>query len=111
MNIDDEMTVGTLLAALDEHLRRVRGVCPGTRRNYAKYVGEFLVTVFADGASDPRLIRPSDVIAFVGGAPARYRSRTVESAATSLRSFFRFLRSEGLREDRLDDAVPMVPRR
>lgn len=111
MNIDDEMTVGTLLAAFDEHLRRVRGVCPGTRRNYARYVGEFLVTVFADGAADPRQIRPSDVVAFVGGVPARYRSRTVESAATSLRSFFRFLRSEGLRGDRLEDAVPMVPRR
>ena len=31
--------------------------------------------------------------------------------ATSLRSFFRFLRAEGLREDRLEDAVPMVPHR
>jgi integrase/recombinase XerD len=111
MNIDDETTVGALLAAYDEHLRRVRGVCPGTRRNYARYVGEFLVTVFTDGAADPRQIHSSDVVAFVGGAPDRYRPRTVESAATSLRSFFRFLRSEGLREDHLEDAVPMVPRR
>lgn len=86
-------------------------MCPGTRRNYARYVAEFLITVFADGVVDPRQIRPSDVVAFVAGATTRYRPRTVESAATSLRSFFRFLRAEGLREDRLEDAVPMVPRR
>ncbi|MCO4265062.1 site-specific integrase [Pseudarthrobacter sp. MDT3-26] len=111
MKIADEMTVGALLSAYDEHLRRVRGVCPGTRRNYARHVGEFLVTVFTDGVADPRQIHSSDVVSFVGGAPARYRPRTVESAATSLRSFFRFLRSEGLCEDHLEDAVPMVPRR
>jgi site-specific recombinase XerD len=35
----------------------------------------------------------------------------VELAASSLRSFFRFLRVEGLRLDRLEDAVPMVPHR
>jgi len=35
----------------------------------------------------------------------------VEGAATALRSFFRFLRAAGLREDRLEDAVPMVPHR
>lgn len=111
MNVSDEMTVGTLLAAFDEHLRRVRGVCPGTRRNYARYAGEFLGTVFSGGAAAARQIRSSDVVAFVGGLSGRYRPRTVELAASSLRSFFRFLRSEGLREDRLEDAVPMVPRR
>ena len=37
--------------------------------------------------------------------------RTVELVATSLRSFFRFLRAEGLAGDRLDDGVPMVPHR
>ena len=35
----------------------------------------------------------------------------MELAASALRSLFRFLRAEGLREDRLEDAVPMVPRR
>ena len=39
------------------------------------------------------------------------RPRTVALAASALRSFFRFLRAEGLREDRLEDAVPMVPHR
>jgi site-specific recombinase XerD len=35
----------------------------------------------------------------------------VELAASALRSFFRFLRVEGLRSDRLEDAVPVVPHR
>ena len=48
---------------------------------------------------------------YVGVVTRTYRPRTVEGAATSLRSFFRFLRAEGLREDRLEDAVPMVPHR
>jgi integrase/recombinase XerD len=41
----------------------------------------------------------------------RYRGGTAEIAATSLRSFFRFLRAVGLRTDRAEDLVPMVPRR
>ena len=41
----------------------------------------------------------------------RYGPRTLELVATSLRSFFRFLRSEGLGTENLDEAVPMVPRR
>lgn len=111
MNIDVEMTVGTLLVSFEEYLRRVRGLCPGTCRNYVRYAGEFMTTVFAGNAPDPHQIRPAEVLAFVCGASDRYQPRTVEEVATSLRVFFRFLHSEGLCRDRLDDAVPMVPRR
>ena len=104
-------TVEGLVGAFDEHLRRVRGVCAGTRRNYTEYVGQFLVTVFGDGVVDPMEIRAPEVVTFVGGLAGRYRPRTVELAASALRSFFRFLRTEGLGNDRLEDAVPMVPRR
>src|SRR5664279_1001553 len=104
-------TVEDLIAAFDEYLRRVRGVCAGTRRNYAEYVDQFLVAVFPDGVVDPLEIRALVVVAFVGGLSGRYRARTVELAASALRSFFRFLRAAGLREDRLEDTVPMVLRR
>jgi hypothetical protein len=40
------LTLEEVLAAFDEYLHRVRGVCPGARRNYARYVGEFLVAMF-----------------------------------------------------------------
>jgi integrase/recombinase XerD len=107
----DRLTVEEVLTAFDEHLRRTRGVCPGTRRNYAKYVGEFLGTMFGDGGVEFAQVRAPEVAAFVGGLSGRYQPRTVEHAASALRVFFRFLRAQGWCEDRLADAVPMVPHR
>lgn len=43
------------------------------------------------------------------GLTNRYQQGTVELAASALRSFFRYLRVAGLRADRLEEAVPMVP--
>lgn len=111
MTCHDRWTLEEVLAAFDEHLRRTRGVCAGTRRNYAKYVGEFLVAMFGDGAIGFAEIRAPKVAAFVGGLSGRYQPRTVELAATALRCFFRFLCVQGWCEDRLADAVPMVPHR
>jgi len=107
----DRWTAEALLTAFDEHLRRTRGVCVGTRRNYARFGGTFLETVLADGPVVVAEIGVQDVVDFVGGLSRHYRPRTVELAASALRSFFRFLRAEGLRSDRLEDAVPMVPHR
>lgn len=111
MSVRDGWTVEDALAAFDEHLRRARGVCAGTRRNYARFAGAFLQTVFPDGRVEVGQICMRDVIDFVGAATGRYQPATVELAATSLRSLFRFLRAAGLRADRLEDAVPMVPHR
>ncbi|MGH3706827.1 MAG: site-specific integrase [Pseudonocardiaceae bacterium] len=111
MSVRDGWTVAAALATFDEHLRRVRGVCAGTRRNYARFVGAFLRAVFPDDRVDVGQIRVLDVIDFVGAATRRYQPATVELVATSLRSFFRFLRAAGLRGDRLEEAVPMVPHR
>ena len=107
----DRLTLEGVLAAFEEYLHRVRGVCPGTRRNYARYVGEFLVAVFGDGAVEFAEVRAPEVAAFVGGLSGRYRPRTVEYAASALRVFFRFLHAQGWCEDRLADVVPMVPHR
>jgi site-specific recombinase XerD len=105
------LTAEAVLTAFDEHLRRTRGVCAGTRLNYGRFAGAFLQTMFADGPVVVAQVHPRHVVEFVGGLSCRYRPRTVELAASSLRSFFRFLRAEGLRGDRLEDAVPMVPHR
>jgi site-specific recombinase XerD len=105
------LTLEEALAAFDEHLRCTRGVCAGARCNYARFVRAFLQTVVADGRVDVAQFSARDIVGFVGGLSRCYRPRTVELVASALRSFFRFLRVEGLREDRLEDAVPMVPRR
>jgi hypothetical protein len=47
VSIRDGWSVEAALAAFDEHLRRARGVCAGTRRNYARFVGGFLEWTFA----------------------------------------------------------------
>ncbi len=107
----DRWTAEHVLAAFDEHLRRTRGLCAGTRRNYERYAQAFLATVFANGLVDVAAIQAGDVAGFVGDLTGRYQPRTVELAASALRSFFRFLRTAGLRTDRLEDAVPMVPHR
>jgi integrase/recombinase XerD len=107
----DLPAVEEVLAAFDEHLRRVRGVCAGTRRNYGRYAGAFLQAVCGGGPVDVAAIRAGDVAGFVGDLTRRYRPGTVELAASALRSFFRFLAVAGLGGGRLEDAVPMVPHR
>ena len=107
----DRRAVEDVLAAFDVHLRRACGVCEGTRLNYGRYARAFLEAVSADSAADVAAIRAGDVAGFVGDLASRYRPGTVALAASGLRSFLRFVRAEGLRGDRLEDAVPMVPRR
>lgn len=109
----DRWTVGALLDAHGEHLRRVRGLCMGTRGVYARHVSTFLETIAGtDGLVDPGDIGVVEVVDFVRATARYYRqSSTLELAATSLRSFFRYLRAAGLRADRLEDAVPTVPSR
>ena len=111
MTTHDRLTAGGsargVRGASAPHPRRVRGDEAQLRQVRG--------CVFADGVrrgpggsgGDPG----QHVVGFVSGLTGRYRPGTVELAASALRSFFRFLRAEGLREDRLEDAVPMVPRR
>lgn len=111
MSVGSWSTTEGALAAFDDHLRRVRGASAGTRGNYARYVRAFLDARFPDGGLRVADLDALCVVEFINGTTRRYQPRTVELVATSLRSFFRFLRSEGLGGDGLEDAVPMVPHR
>ena len=72
----ERFTLEEVLATFDEHLRRTRGVCAGTRRNYAKYVGEFLAASFEDRAVEFAKIRPAEVASLVAGLSRGYQPRT-----------------------------------
>lgn len=111
MTVHDRLTTDAVLTAFGEHLSRVRGVCPEVRHTYTTYVRGFLEEVFGDGPVVPARISVRDIVEFVSAMTGRYRPPTVQLVATSLRSFFGFLRAEGLREDRLEEAVPTVPHR
>ena len=111
MSVDSGWTTEAALAAFDDHLRRARGVCAGTRVNYARWVRAFLEERFPDGRVQVEELGARDVVAFISAATRRYQPKTLELVATSLRSFFRFLRGQGLGAEGLEDAVPMVPHR
>lgn len=111
MLVGSAWTTEAALAAFDEHLRRARGVGEGTRRNYGRFARAFLEDRFPDGLVEVGRVDAQDVVEFIGSAVRRYQPKTVELVATSLRSFLRFCRSEGLGRDGLQDAVPMVPHR
>lgn len=111
-SLQNRWSVADLLSTFDEHLRDLRGLGEGTRSVYAGYVQQFLDAQAIDEVVDVVGLTSGDVIDFVTNAASYYKgSRTVGHVATSLRSFFRFLRVAGLRFDRLDDAVPTVQKR
>ncbi len=110
MTIRDPWTIDSMLAAFQEHQRRTRGTSPEVCRSYARLIRRFLERVIAEDRDLAR-ISAQDVICFVSAATVRYRPCTVQLLATALRSFFRYLRASGWREDHLEDAVPTVPGR
>jgi site-specific recombinase XerD len=111
MENQEKRTLDELIAAFQEYLWRTRGTHPDVRRNYARYVRGFIEQVVGTGSVDVRVFSASDVIGFIESLVGRYRPSTIKLAGTALRSFFRFLRVEGLRDDSLDDAVPGVVER
>lgn len=111
MEVHDGCTVAEAMHGFDEYLRRVRGVCPQARHNYAGHVNAFVGVAFPDGRVHVERVTAGDVAGFVTTASGRWAPATVGLLTTSLRSFFRFLRSQGLDAGRLELAVPMVPRR
>ena len=104
-------TTDAVIVAFDDHLRRARGIGSSARESYSRFARDFLEAVLGDGPVDLAHLGVPDVVGFVSEATARYRPSTVQLLTTALRSFLRFVRSEGLREDRLEEAVPMVSRR
>ena len=67
MVVAGSSTTDAALAAFDDHLRRVRGVCSEVRRSYGRVAGEFLEMVFGDGPVD--LARLSASMLCVRSAP------------------------------------------
>ncbi|HTT93007.1 MAG TPA: tyrosine-type recombinase/integrase [Acidimicrobiales bacterium] len=111
MSVFSSWTTEAALAVFDDHLLRVRGLCTATRANYARWVRVFLDGRFTQGRVEVEEICAKDVMEFLDAMSRRLQPRSLELVASSLRSFFRFLRSQGLGAEGLENAVPMVPRR
>jgi integrase/recombinase XerD len=105
-----ERTLASLTTAFEEHLRRVHGATEETLLGYSRDVRQFLLSVFGDGPVDVARIGAPDVVGFVSAAAARLRPSSTRSVAGSIRSFFRFLRLQGLCDSTVEAAIPAAPR-
>ena len=79
------------LRRYDHHLRDVRGLAAGTRRNHCRIVGQLLRKKFAGGTVAMATLRPVDVRRFIarqlGDSPSHSAAAQV---ATALRSYLRY---------------------
>jgi integrase len=79
------------LRRFDEHLRDVRGLATGTRRQRTLTVGRLLQRKFADRPIDIARLRPEDVRRFLADQLDVCRSPSNASQlASALRSYFRY---------------------
>ena len=88
-HIDEE------LQRYDEHLRDVRGLAPGTRRNYGRVAGCLLHRKFTDGTVDLSKLCSADVRQFLASElDARRTPSNASRLASGIRSYLRY-RSTG----------------
>ena len=79
------------LRRYDEHLRDVRGLAAGTRRNRCRIVGQLLRKKFAGGVINIAKLRPVDVRRFIARQREDACSHSFASqVASTLRSYLRY---------------------
>jgi site-specific recombinase XerD len=97
------------LQRFDDHLQRVRGLALFTRRAYAHYLRRFLKDLFGDSAPDWSTLTAARICQFVQTEIERTQGGKGH-VVSSLRTFLRFLVSEGQISAALVRAIPRVRR-
>lgn len=92
----------------EEHLTRVRGVAPGTRRIYGRYARTLLAMCWPDAQADWSRLTADRLSRFVREQAATLRRSANRAPITATRSFVRFLIAEGVVRAGLDGAIPGV---
>ena len=108
MTVPDSWTLDALIEAFEQHQRRTRGLRDKTLYGYARLARGLIREALGDDPIEVRRLGPSDVIRFVCTMTSRFSPRTMKTVGTALRSFFRFLRTEGVGDERLETAIPAV---
>jgi len=108
MTVPDSWTLDALIEAFEQHQRRTRGLRDKTLYGYARLVRGLIREALGDDPIDVRRLGPSDVIRFVCAMSGRFSPRSMKNVGTALRSFFRFLRTEGVGDEQLETAIPAV---
>jgi integrase/recombinase XerD len=108
MTVDIGCTLDALIETYTQHLRCSRGLRDRTLRQYAGLARLFVRDALGVGPVDPRCFHPSNAVTFVASLKGRFSPRSMKTVCTALRSFFRFLRVEGLCNEPLEAAIPTV---
>ena len=108
MTVPGSWTLDALVEAYQQHQRRTRGLRDQTLLNYTRFVRLLIRAAMGDDPIDPRRLGPPDVIQFVRAMTGRFAAGSMRAVGTALRSFFRFLRAEGVGHERLDAVIPAV---
>ena len=109
MPVPNSSTLDGLLEAFSQHQQRTRGLREQTLQGYARIVRLLVRDRLGEDPIDVGALCPSDVRAFVRSMTGRFTPRSMKSVRTALRSFFRFLRTEGRCDERLEVAIPTGP--
>jgi len=108
MTAYDRCSLDTLIEAYKRHQRRVRGLREKTLHGYEQLIRRFAKATLGDDPIDFTLLSPFGVIQFFTAMGGRYSASSMKTVRTALRSFFSFLRVEGLCDRRLEAAIPAV---
>lgn len=108
MTSDESWTLDALIEAYKQHQHRTRGLRERTLDGYERLVRPFVRAALGADPIDPTCLTPSDVVDFVTSMSSRFSPRSMKTVRTALRSFFRFLRVEGLCDERLETTIPSI---
>jgi integrase/recombinase XerD len=108
MTAHDSWTLDAIIEAYKQHQRRTRGLRDQTLHGYERLVRLLVRAALGDDPIDPTRLSASDVLQFAASMSGRFSPRSMKAVRTALRSFFRFLRVEGLCDERLEAAIPTV---
>jgi integrase len=99
-NLDD------LIEEYQRHQRKARGLSETTLRGYEQIQRQFVRAALGEDPVHPGRLRATDVIEFATSMSARWSPRSMKAVRTALRSLFRFLRLQGIGDERLELAIP-----
>jgi site-specific recombinase XerD len=100
---------GSLESFVEEYKRyqrHVRGLRESTLSGYGRIQRSFLRTALGQDPIDPGQLCCTDVMTFITSMSGRWSPRSMKTVRAALRSLLRFLRTEGLCDERLERAAP-----
>ena len=108
MTVHGSCTLDRLVEAYTQHQQRTRGLRPQTLRGRARLVRMLVRAALGADPVDPARLAPADVAAFITSLRGRFSPGSMRTVRSTLRSFFRFLRFEGVCGDELEAALLAV---